>query len=211
MQQALTAGSIQFGLGSGPGMGFMAKGVPAKAVAAFAGPPGNMALLVGTGDKIKSVDDLAGKKIRVLPRDVQFHPVTEKPLHVDFLRVGADTEIRMNVPVLFENEVASPGLKRGGVLNVVRHEIEVLCSAANIPQNFRIDLTGLDIGDSVHISQVSLPPGVRPTIADRDFTIATVAAPTVAAVEEMAPAAPAPEEEAAVPVPDQTGPTPEGA
>jgi large subunit ribosomal protein L25 len=147
----------------------------------------------------------------VLPRDVQFHPVTEKPLHVDFLRVGADTQIRMNVPVVFENDAASPGLKRGGVLNVVRHEIEVLCSVANIPQNFRIDLTGLDIGDSVHISQVSLPPGVRPTIADRDFTIATVAAPTVAAVEEVAPAAPAPEEAAPVPATEQKGPTPEGA
>ena len=154
---------------------------------------------------------IGGDSHHVLPRDVQFHPVTEKPLHVDFLRVGADTEIRMNVPVLFENEAASPGLKRGGVLNVVRHEIEVLCSVANIPQSFRIDLTGLDIGDSVHISQVSLPPGVRPTIADRDFTIATVAAPTVAAVEEMAPAAPTPEEEAAVPATEQKGPTPEGA
>ncbi|MGB8276257.1 MAG: 50S ribosomal protein L25/general stress protein Ctc [Alphaproteobacteria bacterium] len=146
--------------------------------------------------------EVGGEKHHVLPRDVQFHPVTDKPIHVDFLRVGADTQIRMNVPVVFENEAASPGLKRGGVLNIVRHTIEVICTVANIPERFRVDLTGLDIGDSVHISHVTLPPGVRPTIADRDFTVASVAAPTIVAVEEVAAAAAAvPTEGEAVEVP----------
>lgn len=118
-------------------------------------------------------------KHRVLPRDVQFHPVTELPQHVDFLRVSDKTRIDVNVPVHFVNEEESPGLKRGGVLNVVRHEVEVICAVGNIPDEFVIDLTGLDIGDSVHISAVDIPAGVEPTITDRDFTIATIAAPTV--------------------------------
>lgn len=154
---------------------------------------------------------LNGESHRVLPRDVQLHPVTERPLHVDFLRVSADTKIRLSVPVVFENEEASPGLKRGGVLNVVRHEIEVFCAAGAIPQSFTVDLSGLDIGDSVHISEIALPEGVRPTITDRDFTIATIAAPTVMPaeeeavveeeeeVEEAAPEEAAPEEEEAAP------------
>ena len=90
-----------------------------------------------------------------------------------------DTKLHVNIEVLFRNEEESPGLKRGGVINVVRHEIEVVCAVSNIPSAFEVDLTGLDIGDSVHISDLNLPEGVVPTIADRDFTIATMAAPTV--------------------------------
>lgn len=131
---------------------------------------------------------LDGKKVQVLPREVQLHPVTEAPVHADFMRVSADTKIRIHVPVYFENEGASPGLKRGGVLNIVRHQIEVVCSVATIPDRFTVDLTGLDIGDSVHISKLTLPPGVRATIA-RDFTIASIAAPTIVAIEEEKPAA----------------------
>ena len=116
---------------------------------------------------------------RVLPRDVQRHPVSGNPLHVDFLRIAAGATIAVNVGVVFENEELSPGLKRGGVVNVVRHDIEVTCPAAAIPESIVIDLTGLDIGDGVHISDVTLPPDVEPTITDRDFTIATIAAPTV--------------------------------
>ena len=123
---------------------------------------------------------------RVLPRDVQFHPVTDRPIHVDFLRVTAETQIKVAVPVIFLNEEDSPGIKRGGVLNVVRFEIEVMCAAERIPQSIDIDLTGIDIGDSIHISHITLPAGVIPTITDRDFTIATVAAPTVRAEEEAA-------------------------
>lgn len=125
--------------------------------------------------------DLSGKKHRVLARDLQQHPVTDVATHVDFLRVSATSEITVEIPVEFLNEDASPGIKRGGVLNVVRYTVEMACRADNIPANLQVDLTGLDIGDSVHISAVTLPDGVRPTIDDRDFTIATIAAPTVVA------------------------------
>ena len=121
---------------------------------------------------------------RVLPRDVQFDPVTDRAIHVDFLRVSAATSVTVQVPVNFLNEEESPGLKRGGLLNVVRHEIEMTCRADAIPSSIDVDLTGLDIGDSVHISMISLPDGVAPTITDRDFTVATVAAPTVVQEEE---------------------------
>jgi large subunit ribosomal protein L25 len=117
----------------------------------------------------------------VLARDLQLHPVTDAILHVDFLAVSADARISVDVPVRFVNEGQSPGLKRGGVLNIVRHEVEVHCPANAIPEELVIDLTGLDIGDSVHISMVALPEGVSPVIDDRDFTIASVAAPTVVA------------------------------
>jgi large subunit ribosomal protein L25 len=131
-----------------------------------------------------------GRKERVLPRDVQFDPVGDQPIHVDFMRVGEHTRVHVAVPVSFRNEATSPGLKRGGVLNIVRHTIEVECLATQIPSEIRIDLAGTDIGHSVHISSVVLPEGVRPTITVRDFTIATVAPPTILAVEtEAAPAA----------------------
>ncbi len=123
-------------------------------------------------------------KERVLPRDVQFDPVTDRPIHVDFLRVSAATSVTVQVPVNFLNEEESPGLKRGGLLNVVRHEIEMSCRADAIPSSIDIDLTGLDIGDSIHISMIALPDGVAPTITDRDFTVATIAAPTVVTEEE---------------------------
>ncbi len=122
---------------------------------------------------------LDGATHRTLPRDVQLHPVTDEPLHVDFVRVTEHTKTHVNVPVHFENHAASPGLKRGGVLNVVRHDIELSVSADSIPEQILVDLTGLEIGDSVHISAIKLPAGAHPVIADRDFTIATIAAPTV--------------------------------
>ncbi len=125
-------------------------------------------------------------KERVLPRDVQFDPVTDRPIHVDLLRVSAATSVTVQVPVNFLNEEESPGLKRGGLLNVVRHEIEMSCRADAIPSAIEIDLTGLDIGDSIHISMVPLPDGVAPTITDRDFTVATIAAPTVVQEDEEA-------------------------
>ena len=137
-----------------------------------------------------------GESHRVLPREVQLDPVSDRPIHCDFLRVGPKTRITVAVPIHFENEAASPGLKRGGVLNVVRHAVEVYCLADAIPEAFTFDLTGLDIGDSIHISHVKLPEGVKPTIGDRDFTIASVAAPTVF-VEETPVAAAAVEGDAA--------------
>lgn len=119
--------------------------------------------------------DLDGKKIRVLPKDYQLDPVRDFPLHVDFLRVSKDTEVNVLVPVHFINEEKSPGLKRGGVLNIVRHEVEFHCPANAIPEFITVDLTGADIGESIHISAVKLPAGVKPVITDRDFTVATIA------------------------------------
>lgn len=143
--------------------------------------------------------DLAGKPHKVLARDVQFHPVTDRPEHVDFLRVSADTLITVDVPVIFDNEETCPGIKRGGVLNIVRHAIELECRADAIPHALHADLSTLDIGDSLHISHIQLPAGVTPTITDRDFTVATVAAPTVVRDEALqaAAAAQAAEAEAA--------------
>lgn len=135
--------------------------------------------------------EVNGQKHRVLPRDVQIHPLTDTPIHVDFLRVSEKTTINVGVPVVFENEELSPGLKRGGVLNIVRHEIELVCKAMEIPSLLSANLEGLDIGDGIHISQIALPEGVRPVIADRDFTVATIAAPSKlkSAEEEEAEAA----------------------
>lgn len=122
---------------------------------------------------------------RVIPRDVQVDPVKDQPIHVDFLRIGKDGRIRVAVPVRFVNEASSPGLKRGGVLNVVRHEIEIVCPYDRIPPFFEVDLDGLQIGRSVHFSAIKLPEGVAPVIRNRDFTIATIAG----AVKEEEPAA----------------------
>jgi large subunit ribosomal protein L25 len=127
--------------------------------------------------------EVEGNSQQVLCRDLQLHPVTDRPMHADFLRVTERTQINVEIPVSFENEEESPGLRQGGVLNVVRHVVEVICRAGSIPNEITVDLAGLEIGDSVHISNVSLPDGVKPTI-DRDFTIATIAAPTVAPVED---------------------------
>ena len=134
---------------------------------------------------IRLVDiEVNGEKHRVLPREVQFHPVSDAPLHIDFLRFSASRKLDVAVPVRFLNEEESPGLKRGGVLNVVRHEVEVQCTADNIPNEFEIDVAGLDIGDAIHASAITLPEGVAFSITDRDFTVATIAAPTVMAADE---------------------------
>ncbi|WP_088348540.1 MULTISPECIES: 50S ribosomal protein L25/general stress protein Ctc [Rhodomicrobium] len=119
--------------------------------------------------------DIEGEKIRVIPRAIQLDPVRDFPLHVDFLRVSKSSRLDVEVMVQFTDEEKSPGLKRGGVLNIVRHTVELSCPADAIPESIEISLAGLDIGDSVHISAVTLPANVTPTIADRDFTIATIA------------------------------------
>ena len=141
--------------------------------------------------------DVGGKPNRTLPKDVQFHPVTSRPIHVDFLRIGEHAQVNVNVPVNFVDEEESPGLKRGGVLNVVRHDLELICDAARIPDQITISLAGLDIGDAIHISQVSLPEGSKSAIDDRDFTVATVVAPSAmkAEADEAAAAAEAAAEE----------------
>ena len=126
--------------------------------------------------------------INVLPKDLQLHPVKESILHIDFLRVGENTTVTLFVPVKFINENNCPGLKQGGVLNVVRREIELITLVSKIPESLEANLDGLEIGDSIHISSITLQEGVKPTISDRDFTIATIAPPTVMKVEEEKPA-----------------------
>ena len=116
--------------------------------------------------------------MRTLPKDVAFHPVTDRPLHADFLRISADAKVEVAVPVVFINEEKSPGLKKGGVLNIVRHELELICDSDKIPDDIAVDVTGADIGDSIHISSVTLPAGSVSAITDRDFTIATIVAPS---------------------------------
>jgi len=151
--------------------------------------------------------DVEGKKHIVLARDVQVDPVRDTPLHVDFQRVGKDGIIRVSIPMHFINEALSPGIKRGGVLNIVRHDVEVNCPYDKIPRFFEVSLEGLEIGRSVHISAVQLPEGVTPVIKNRDFTIATIAGAlkgeeettTAAATTEAAAAAPAADAKGAAP------------
>lgn len=130
--------------------------------------------------------DVNGEKIRVLPKDYQLDPVRDFTLHVDFLRVSKDSQVTVEVPVHFVNEEKSPGIKIGGVLNIVRHEVELHVSADDIPEFLTVDLTGLKIGDGVHISHVKLPKGATPVITDRDFTIATIVSPAGGVSEEAA-------------------------
>ena len=122
--------------------------------------------------------DVGGKTVRSLPKDLALHPVTDRPIHVDFFRLAKGAKIEVEVPVVFVNEEASPGLKKGGVLNVVRHELELVCDADRIPTEIELDVTGLEVGDSIHISSVTLPEGSESAITDRDFTIATIVAPS---------------------------------
>jgi large subunit ribosomal protein L25 len=136
--------------------------------------------LLGTGHFMNSLVevDVDGVKTRTLPKDVAFDPVTDRPLHVDFFRLAKGAKVQVNIPVVFINEEASPGLKRGGVMNVVRHELDLMCDADHIPDQIEIDVTGLEIGDSIHISHITLPEGSESAITDRDFTIAGVTAPS---------------------------------
>lgn len=141
---------------------------------------------LGTGHFFNSVVELTvgGQTIRTLPKDVAFHPVTDRPQHADFLRVSKDSVVHVDVPVAFINEEKSPGLKKGGILNVVRHELEMICSPDAIPDDIIVDVSGYEVGDSIHISAVTLPAGVKPAITDRDFTIATIVAPSSLKSEE---------------------------
>ena len=149
-----------------------------------------LAKVIGKGKFLSTLFnvDVDGAKTRVIPRDVQLDPVKDFALHVDFQRVGPGGKIRVNVPCKFINEAASPGLKRGGVLNIVRHDVEVICSADAIPAFFEFDMTGIEIGRSIHISATTLPPDVKLVIGDRDFTVATVAG-AKAPEEEVKPTA----------------------
>ena len=151
----------------------------------YGGPRGSIAINLKRNELVKALNsgkflshmvtiDHKGEKQPVIARDIQFHPVSDQPLHVDFQRVEADEIISVEVSVHFINEEKSPGLKRGGVLNVVRHTVELDCPAGAIPEQIVVDLEGGEIGDTIHISSVTLPEGVKPTIQDRDFTVATI-------------------------------------
>ena len=142
--------------------------------------------MLHTGHFMNSVVmiDYKGKANRTLPKAVDFHPVSGRPIHVDFLRIGEHTKVTVAVPVRFDDEDDAPGLTRGGVLNVVQHELELTCDAAHIPNEIHISLAGLEIGDSIHISQVKLPEGVTPSNTEEDFTVATIVAPSAMKAEE---------------------------
>ena len=164
--------------------------------------------LLGTGHFMNSLVqvEVDGVKTRTLPKDVAFDPVSDRPLHVDFFRLAKGAKVQVNIPVVFINEEASPGLKRGGVMNVVRHELDLMCDADHIPDQIEIDVTGLEIGDSIHISNITLPKGAESAITDRDFTIAGVTAPSAlkSADDEAA------EEEGETEVTEQEADTVEG-
>jgi large subunit ribosomal protein L25 len=169
-----------------------------RALARIVARPGFFATLVDV-----SVD---GTKHRTLPRDVQYHPISDAPLHVDFMRVGAGAQVTVAIPVAFINHERSVGLRRGGILNVVRHTIEMICSVDNIPERVVVDLDGLDIGDSIHSGSVEMPPGARPVIQRRDFTIASIAASSAVKEEAAQAAATAAVAAAAPPTEEQPAP-----
>lgn len=141
---------------------------------------------INSGDFLQSMVELKydGSGQKVITKDVQFHPVTDMPLHVDFFRVTEKTIIDVDVPAVFVGEDVSPGMKRGGALNVVRYNIEVKCPAGAIPDNIEVDISDMDIGDSIHLSEVTLPKGVKPGISDRDVTIATIVASRTSKTDE---------------------------
>jgi large subunit ribosomal protein L25 len=147
--------------------------------------------LLMTGHFMNSVVmvEAGGNAVRTLPKDVAFDVVTDRPIHVDFLRISEHATVHVNVPVVFTDEELSKGIKRGGVLNIVRHELELICDAAEIPGEIQISLKGTDVGDSIHISSVKLPKGSRSAIDDRDFTIATLVAPSALKSEAIEQAA----------------------
>ena len=161
--------------------------------------------ILNTGHFMNSIVmvDCAGSTTRTLPKDVQFHPVTDRPLHVDFLRIAEHAKVTVGVPIRFVDDEQSRGIKRGGVLNAVRHELELVCDAAEIPDEVVISLAGTDIGDSIHISHVTLPEGVTSAITDRDFTIATIVAPSGVKAEAAEAAAAAEAAEGEEPAADE--------
>jgi len=133
--------------------------------------------------------DVEGKKQRVIPRAIQVDPVTDRPVHVDFMRLEEGAKVKLEIPVRFKNHADSPGLKKGGVLNIIRHEVLMLCPADNIPDALEADLAGLDIHGTIHISNIKLPEGSKPLIHERDFTVASIVAPTSVLEEQRAAAA----------------------
>ncbi|MDZ4689786.1 50S ribosomal protein L25/general stress protein Ctc [Terricaulis sp.] len=165
----------------------------------YGGPRGSIPIEVNAKDVIMAIRsgkflshmvelNHQGEKQPVIPRAIQFHPVTDEVVHLDLYRVEENSEIDIDVVVHFKNQEASPGLKRGGALNVVRHTIKLRCKANKIPEEIVVDLTGKEIGESIHISSIEIPNGARPVIRDRDFTVATIVGRKVEAEETATPA-----------------------
>ncbi|HWY66384.1 MAG TPA: 50S ribosomal protein L25/general stress protein Ctc [Rhizomicrobium sp.] len=133
--------------------------------------------------------DVAGQKTRVIPRQVQLDPVSDRPVHVDFMRLAEGATVRLEIPVHFNGQDVSPGLKKGGVLNIVRHSIGLICPADAIPNTIEVDVSALDINETIHINSLNLPQGVKPVIRGRDFTVCSIVAPTSVIEEQRAAAA----------------------
>ncbi|MBI1328430.1 MAG: 50S ribosomal protein L25/general stress protein Ctc [Alphaproteobacteria bacterium] len=185
------------GTGKGPSYRVRQRGLVPGVVYGGDGTPENVAVNarelerhVETGTFLTTLFalDVDGKKTRVIPRQLQLDPVSDRPVHVDFMRLPEGATITLKIPVRFKGQLESPGLKRGGVLNIVRHEVELICPADIIPEFIEGDLAGMEVHDSLHISHFKLPEGVRPTV-DRDFTIASIVAPTSVIEEQRAAAA----------------------
>jgi large subunit ribosomal protein L25 len=186
------------GTGKGPSYQTRRKGFVPGVLYGGKGQPENVAVdrhtlerQVETGNFLTTLYmlDIEGKKQRVIPRAVQVDPISDRPVHVDFMRLEEGAKVKLEIPVRFRNHESSPGLKKGGVLNIIRHEVLMLCPADNIPDSIEADLSGLDIHGTVHISSIKLPEGVKPLIRQRDFTIASIVAPTSVIEEQRAAAA----------------------
>jgi large subunit ribosomal protein L25 len=195
--QQLTA-EPRSGTGKGPAYRLRTKGHVPAIVYGGKDTPENVSVErhalerhTGTGTFLTTLFmlEVDGKKTRVIPREVQLDPVSDRPVHVDFMRLPEGARIKIAIPVRFRGQETSPGIKRGGVLNIVRHEVELLCPADNIPESLEVDLSTADIRDSIHISHIKLPEGVVPTVRERDFTIASIVAPTSVIEEQKAAAA----------------------
>jgi large subunit ribosomal protein L25 len=186
------------GKGKGPAFQARSKGLIPGVVYGGKGEPQNVAVdgrtlerAVEAGHFLTTLFmlDLGGKKTRVIPREVQLDPVSDRPVHVDFMRLAEGATVRLEIPVHFNGQETSPGLKKGGVLNIVRHTIALICPAEKIPNTIEVDVSGLDINESIHISALTLPEGVKPVIRGRDFTVCSVVAPTSVIEEQRAAAA----------------------
>ncbi len=216
--QQLTAEARQ-GTGKGPAYRARQKGLVPGIIYGGKDAPENVAVdgrtlerHFGTGHFLTTLFmlDVAGAKTRVIPRQVQIDPVSDRVVHVDFMRLPEGAKIKLAIPVRFKGQEVSPGLKRGGVLNIVRHEVEMLCPAENIPDYIEGDLSAMDIHDTLHISAFTLPEGVVPTVAERDFTVASIVAPT-SVIEEQRAAAAAAAAAASAPVVEEAAAAPAGA
>jgi large subunit ribosomal protein L25 len=186
------------GTGKGPAYQARLKGQIPAVVYGGAGKPQNVAVDSRTLERHVEAGhflttlfllDVAGQKTRVIPREVQLDPVSDRPVHVDFMRLAEGATVRLEIPVHFNGQDVSPGLKKGGVLNIVRHAIGLICPADNIPNTIEVDVSNLDINETIHLKNLTLPSGVKPVIRGRDFTVCSIVAPTSVIEEQRAAAA----------------------